>query len=120
MLEGLGGSDLPEAARRKIVETAEGNPLFLEQLLAHASEAAAGDGELSIPPTIQALLAARLDALEPQERDTLERAAVVGQRFSLAAVAALLPAATGRSPATPDPRARAQGAPAPRSTPRVG
>ena len=92
LLEGLGGSDLPEAVRRRIVETAEGNPLFLEQLLAHASEAAAGDGEVSIPPTIQALLAARLDGLEPQERETLERAAVVGQRFSLAAVAALLPA----------------------------
>ena len=56
------------------------------------SEAAAGDEEVSIPPTIQALLAARLDALEPQERETLERAAVVGQRFSSAAVAALLPA----------------------------
>ena len=92
LIEGLGASSLPETARWRIVGTAEGNPLFLEQLLAHASEAAAGDEELSIPPTIQALLAARLDALEPQERETLERAAVVGQRFSLAAVAALLPA----------------------------
>jgi predicted ATPase/DNA-binding SARP family transcriptional activator/class 3 adenylate cyclase len=91
LIQGHETSSLPEGARSKIVVTAEGNPLFLEQLLAHASEAATGADEILIPPTIHALLAARLDALEPQELETLERAAVVGQRFSSAAVAALLP-----------------------------
>ena len=58
--------------------------------------------------------------LEPQERETLERAAVVGQRFSLAAVAALLPAGPAdRLPQLILALVR-QGAPAPRSTPRVG
>src|SRR5262249_6680653 len=45
---------------------------------------------LEMPPTIQALLAARIERLRPEERGVLERAAVVGQHFSRSAVAALL------------------------------
>ncbi len=80
---------IPPAARTEIAEAAEGNPLFVEQMvamLAEAGEAAA------IPPTIQALLAARLDRLEPLERTVLGRGAVVGKEFWRGAVTELSPA----------------------------
>jgi DNA-binding SARP family transcriptional activator len=73
-----------------ITEAAEGNPLFLEQMLAMLSEDA-GDAEVSVPPTIQALLTARLDRLEPDERGVLERASVIGKEFSRAALVELSP-----------------------------
>jgi class 3 adenylate cyclase/predicted ATPase len=66
------------AIRVRATEVAEGNPLFLEQLLALAEE----DGdELAVPDTIQALLSARLDRLDAEERTLLEAAAVVGKEF---------------------------------------
>jgi class 3 adenylate cyclase/tetratricopeptide (TPR) repeat protein len=71
------------AIRARATEVAEGNPLFLEQLLALAEE----DGhELAVPDTIQALLSARLDRLAPGERAVLESAAVVGKEFWRSAV----------------------------------
>ncbi|MDQ2910877.1 MAG: AAA family ATPase [Actinomycetota bacterium] len=80
---------LPEGDRARIVEAAEGNPLFVEQLLAMRAES--GNGKLLIPPTIQALLAARIDRLEPEERAVIERASVEGRTFHRGAVAELLP-----------------------------
>ena len=74
-----------------MLEAAEGNPLFVEQLLAMQAEGDDADGELVVPPTLQALLAARIDRLEPAERAVLERAAVEGRRFHRGAVAELLP-----------------------------
>ena len=50
-----------------------------------------GNGEVTVPPTIQALLAARLDQLEGGERTVLERAAVEGEIFHRGAVQALVP-----------------------------
>jgi DNA-binding SARP family transcriptional activator len=58
------------------VERAEGNPLFIEQLLAHAEETAG-----SVPATLRSLLLARLDRLAPSERGAVERAAVLGRDF---------------------------------------
>jgi class 3 adenylate cyclase/tetratricopeptide (TPR) repeat protein len=75
--------------RKRIAEAAEGNPLFVEQMLAMVAEQADLGPELEIPPTIQALLAARLDRLPEVERAVLERAAVVGKEFSRAAIEAL-------------------------------
>ena len=67
------------------VQAAEGNPLFLEQLLALAAE-----GELGgVPPSLELLIAGRLDRLEPDVLDVLARAAVVGREFWLGAVEAL-------------------------------
>jgi DNA-binding SARP family transcriptional activator len=88
LLEGLGGAVLESDHRARIVETAEGNPLFLEQLLALALEG--GLAERPLPETIQALLAARLDRLGPGERAVLERGAVVGKEFTVGDVVALL------------------------------
>jgi class 3 adenylate cyclase/tetratricopeptide (TPR) repeat protein len=93
---------LPAGAARTIARAAEGNPLFLEELLATLVEegrlrrldgrwAAADLEDLGIPPSIQALLTARLDRLEDGERAVLERAAVAGQVFEQSAVVALSP-----------------------------
>ena len=76
-----------EELRGRILEAAGGNPLFVEEMLAIAEEG----GEVAVPPTIQALLAARLDQLDPAERDVLERGAVEGQVFHRGAVLALAP-----------------------------
>ena len=50
-----------------------------------------GGGEVTVPPTIQALLAARLDQLDASERDVLERGSVEGRVFHRGAVQALAP-----------------------------
>lgn len=75
-----------------LLATAEGNPLFLEQLV--ASRAETGNAPAKPPPTIQALLAARIDALPRSEREVVNRAAVEGRDFHRGAVAALLPGAS--------------------------
>jgi predicted ATPase len=63
----------------RLAETAEGNPLFIEQLAATMAESSpVGD---SLPSTIRGLLAARLDALPDAERALLLDAAVVGKTF---------------------------------------
>jgi DNA-binding SARP family transcriptional activator len=82
---------IPEAIRTRVQETAEGNPLFLQQTVALLAERAVLDEEIPLPPTIQAVLAARLDRLGPGERAAIERAAVVGKEFAEDAVRELLP-----------------------------
>jgi class 3 adenylate cyclase/tetratricopeptide (TPR) repeat protein len=82
--------DVSEQARVRIAEAAEGNPLFIEQLLALNAELGADNGEILVPPTIQALLAARIDRLEPAERAVIECAAVEGRTFHRGAVVELL------------------------------
>jgi DNA-binding SARP family transcriptional activator/tetratricopeptide (TPR) repeat protein len=86
----LGGSTLPRDVPARLLETAEGNPLFLEELLALAVEQGGFDPDRSVPPTIQALLAARLDRFGPGERDLLAPAAVVGREFALSTLRDLL------------------------------
>jgi class 3 adenylate cyclase/tetratricopeptide (TPR) repeat protein len=71
----------------RIVETAEGNPLFVEQLVATLGEDRDG---LEVPPTLQALLTARLDRLAEPERAVIERGSVEGRLFHRGAVAAML------------------------------
>ncbi len=84
------GGILSSSLRTRVAEVAQGNPLYTEQLFAMLAEEARAAAELvALPPTIQALLAARLDRLEPLERHVLERAAVVGKEFWPGAVAAL-------------------------------
>ena len=72
--------------RERIARAAGGNPLFIGELLAMTDE-----GDVVVPPTLQALLAARLDALEPAELAVLQCAAVEGELFHRGAVQALLP-----------------------------
>ncbi|MGW1022904.1 AAA family ATPase [Streptomyces sp. NPDC002577] len=70
----------------RIVERAEGNPFYLEQLVAMADQG----GTDALPPTVQSVIAARMDLLHPAEREVLQRAAVPGRRFSTPELAALL------------------------------
>jgi class 3 adenylate cyclase/tetratricopeptide (TPR) repeat protein len=79
-----------ESLRARIRDAAEGNPLFVEEMLAMVRESGNG-GDVVVPPTIQALLAARLDQLDPSERAVLERGAVEGKVFHRGAVEALTP-----------------------------
>src|SRR5439155_1128722 len=65
------------------------NPLFVEEMLAMVADSP-GAGVV-VPPTIQALLAARLDQLDPSERGVLERGAVEGKVFHRGSVEALAP-----------------------------
>ena len=81
--------------RTKIARAASGNPLFIEEMLAIAGEA---DGEVVVPPTLHALLAARLDQLEPAERSVLEQGSIEGEIFHRGAVQALAPEATMVTP----------------------
>jgi DNA-binding SARP family transcriptional activator/tetratricopeptide (TPR) repeat protein len=81
-------ADLTHELRSRVLEVARGNPLFVEQLVAHAGE----EQELAlqrfqaVPPSVEALLASRLDLLAPEERTVLQRASVVGPEFSYAAI----------------------------------
>jgi class 3 adenylate cyclase len=86
LLDELGGVE--PGLRQRIATAAEGNPLFLEEMLALVRDS--GDAEISVPPTIQALLAARLDQLDPAERAVLERGSVEGYVFHQSAVQALV------------------------------
>jgi class 3 adenylate cyclase/tetratricopeptide (TPR) repeat protein len=79
--------EVPTELRERIMHVAEGNPLFLEEMLALVRES--GEAQLDVPPTIQALLAARLDQLDASERAVLERGSVEGRTFHRGAVAAL-------------------------------
>ena len=71
-----------------------GQSPLVEQMLAMLTENGNGSAkrDFAIPPTIHALLAARLDRLEPQERAVIERASVIGKEFWRGAVAELTPA----------------------------
>jgi class 3 adenylate cyclase/tetratricopeptide (TPR) repeat protein len=89
----LGDAQVEDHTRARIRDAAEGNPLFVEQMLAMLVE---GGSSADVPPTIQALLAARLDALPQEERHLLERAAVIGLDFEWEALGELEPG--GRRP----------------------
>jgi DNA-binding SARP family transcriptional activator len=83
---------LPVRTGVRIVEAADGNALFLEQLLAFVTDDVGVEAlEEAIPSSIEALLASRLDRLEPEDRSLLERAAVVGKDFPRGAVRHLTP-----------------------------
>jgi class 3 adenylate cyclase/tetratricopeptide (TPR) repeat protein len=99
----LGMALLPGVAKSRIAEAAEGNPLFVEQvlsmliddgLLARSNGHWVPTGDLTaipIPPTIHALLGARIDRLGGDERQVIERASVVGKVFYQGAVSELAP-----------------------------
>jgi class 3 adenylate cyclase len=99
----LDRTEVADDVKQRIARTAEGNPLFVEELLAMLIDdgalrredghwvAATDLSTLAVPPTIQALFESRLDRLDSDERAILERAAVAGRVFSQRAVRVLTP-----------------------------
>jgi len=77
---------IPEGQRDQILRSSGGNPLFVTEMVAMVG---AAEGEVGVPATLHALLAARLDQLTPPERSVLERGAVEGEIFHRGAVQAL-------------------------------
>jgi DNA-binding SARP family transcriptional activator/tetratricopeptide (TPR) repeat protein len=86
-----GDQRIPASTRARLIDTAGGNPLYLEQLAASLSEQTGSETRPVLPPTIQALLAARLQRLGPGARSVLARAAIMGKDFGVEAVRELLP-----------------------------
>jgi class 3 adenylate cyclase/tetratricopeptide (TPR) repeat protein len=94
----LGGARLPAQLGARISHAAEGNPLFVEEMIGMLVDDGrlhrSGDGyelvgdvhDLNVPPTIEALLSSRLEQLSSGERAAAERGAVVGRVFELPAV----------------------------------
>ena len=85
------GRGLARETTARVLDVADGNPLFIEQLVAMFEEGRGSEAALPIPPTIAALLSARLDRLGPGERAVITHAAVVGKEFSHQATVDLLP-----------------------------
>ena len=97
---------LPGDVRDRIVAAAEGNPLFLEEMLgmliddgvlrrdAGGWSPAGNLSSVRVPPTISALIASRLDRLSDDERAVIEHASIVGKDFEVASVIELWPAGT--------------------------
>jgi len=71
--------DAPRSTALRCIERAEGNPLFLEQLLRNAEESE----DEAVPASIQSLVLARMDRLPARDKDALQGASVIGQRFAL-------------------------------------
>jgi class 3 adenylate cyclase/tetratricopeptide (TPR) repeat protein len=101
----LGRAGLSKEVRNRIVAAAEGNPLFVEQMLSMLIDSRAlkyeegrwrrdeSYNEIIVPPTIQALLEARLDKLMREVRVAVESASVIGLEFVKPAVEAISPEA---------------------------
>jgi class 3 adenylate cyclase/tetratricopeptide (TPR) repeat protein/type II secretory pathway predicted ATPase ExeA len=99
----LGSAGLSPELVERVIEAAEGNPLYVEQMLSMLIDrgvvrrregrwvALSSGAEIEVPPTIQALMEARLDRLERGERATAEPAAVIGLEFQRQAVQSLAP-----------------------------
>ncbi|HEX7083840.1 MAG TPA: BTAD domain-containing putative transcriptional regulator [Gaiellaceae bacterium] len=95
----LGAAELDPGVTARLVDASGGNPLFLEELVLHLRDTGRLreeddgwllEGPVSAPPSIQTLIAARLERLPAAERDLLARASVAGRGFSLAALADLV------------------------------
>ena len=98
----LAPADAPAEVTDLVVEAAGGNPLYLEQVVAVLVESGrlVRDGQrwvlhgdpaaLDLPPTVAALLTARLDRLPPAERHVLERGALLGKDFGVADLSSLV------------------------------
>ena len=76
--------------RERITSASAGNPLFVEEMLAMVREHG-GEGEIVVPPTIHALLQARIDSLDGDVRLVMERGSVEGEVFHRGSVAVLSP-----------------------------
>ncbi|MGH2539113.1 MAG: ATP-binding protein [Actinomycetota bacterium] len=79
-------SDLPADLRETLVVRAAGNPLYAEEFARVAADGLDAAGLVELPSSVQGLIAARLDALEPTEKSLLQDASVIGKDFWVGAV----------------------------------
>jgi class 3 adenylate cyclase/tetratricopeptide (TPR) repeat protein len=100
LIQQLAKNELQATAQERVAQAAEGNPLFIEQLLALNADVHPGNGAIQVPATMRALLSARIDLLHPGERAVIERASIEGRSFHRGAVVDLLdePARAGAGP----------------------
>ena len=92
LLDALAGDQrISASTRARLIDTAGGNPFYLEQLAVSLSEQTDSAIRPVLPPTIQALLAARLQRLGPGASSVLASAAIIGKYFGVQAVRELLP-----------------------------
>jgi class 3 adenylate cyclase/tetratricopeptide (TPR) repeat protein len=89
LLARLGSEGLASDDRGQLLTAAEGNPFFLQQMVAMRAENP--DAEAAIPGTIQAVLTSRIDRLPATEREVIERASIEGRTFHRGALAELVP-----------------------------
>ncbi|HEV8545125.1 MAG TPA: AAA family ATPase [Candidatus Limnocylindrales bacterium] len=87
----LGDGELSAATREKVIAAADGNPLYVEQMVSMVREHGSASGEIVVPPTISALIAARLDNLTREERAIVDPASVIGLVFPGPAIEELVP-----------------------------
>ena len=92
----LGAIPLSADVRATVASLCEGNPFFTEELLKSALERCEGPGEPALPATISAAVMERLAPLSGDDYDVLAQAAVVGRRFTIAALEATLTLAPDR------------------------
>ena len=101
LAELAGGARLPEDLEELVLERAEGNPLYLEELVRSLVDAGAlvrdGEGwrferqaQVQVPETVEKLVLARVDVLSPEARELLAAASVLGRRFTRPLLAALV------------------------------
>jgi class 3 adenylate cyclase/tetratricopeptide (TPR) repeat protein len=79
--------ELSQAQRDAVLDTTEGNPLFIEETVRMFLESGGESGR--IPPTVQSMISARIDRLPPSARKVLRRAAVAGRTFWSGAIEAI-------------------------------
>jgi class 3 adenylate cyclase/tetratricopeptide (TPR) repeat protein len=94
-IEQLLPARLADPLRGKITRASGGNPLFVQEMLAVAGDS---HDDLVVPTTLQAVLAARIDQLDPDERAVLTYGAIEGETFHHGAIQAFAPAESHVSP----------------------
>ena len=90
LIDTLAAEAIDDETRQRIIVASQGNPLFVHEMLAMAREQP-GERQIVVPPTIHALLQARLDRLSSNERTVIECGSVEGQIFHRGSVAELAP-----------------------------
>ena len=119
LLQSLLGDDAGlEPLKQRLIERTQGNPFFLEESVRTLVETQVLVGEpgayrlakalpsIQVPATVQAVLAARIDRLPPEEKQLLQTAAVIGHEVPLALLQAIAEAARGRRSAWASPICR--------------
>ena len=87
LIDALSGEEqLSPGIRRALLEKTDGNPLFLEEVMLTVAEFGEERAAAGIPDTLQALIAARIDRLDPTSKAVLQRASVIGRGFWAGAI----------------------------------